>query len=118
MKINVKTKIRFNGKEYSDPSELPAEARVAYEKALAGNNTSKKKIVVNGREFAAENEAPDDVSRLYADIMSVVQNNGHVTLPAADASEDSVTKPQVRPLPSWLAGVGLITLLIIARRLG
>ena len=34
MKLNVKTKIRYNGQEYSDPNQLPPEVRAAYQKAM------------------------------------------------------------------------------------
>jgi hypothetical protein len=36
MKINVKTRIKYNGQEYSSMEELPSGSASAYEKAMAG----------------------------------------------------------------------------------
>jgi hypothetical protein len=116
--VNIKTKIRYKDQEYSDPNQLPPEARAAYEKAMAGKSPIKKKVVINGEEFSDETEMPDDARRLYADIMSVVQNNGHVTLPGASFSDEFLTKRQVCAIVSVLGTLGLVALLIIARRGG
>ena len=114
--MKVKTKIRYNGQEYSDPSELPPNVRVAYEQAMAGKAAVKKKIVVNGEEFSDETGMPDEVGRLYADIMSVVQNNGHVTLPGKAYSHAFPTKGQIRAVSSFLGALGLIALLLFIKR--
>jgi hypothetical protein len=116
--VNIKTKIRYKDQEYSDPNQLPPEARAAYEKAMAGKAPIKKKVVINGEEFSDEPGMPDDARRLYADIMSVVQNNGHVTLPGVSFSEGLLTKRQVCAIVSVLGALGMVALLIIARRVG
>src|SRR5437762_2550192 len=40
MKIDVKTKIKYKGQEYSSVEELPPEVRAAYEKAMATGDAS------------------------------------------------------------------------------
>ena len=109
MKINVKTRIRYNGQEYSDPNQLPPDVRAAYDKAMA-EELHRKKIVVNGREFADENEIPEDVRRLYGDVMSVIENNGEVTLPSG-----SLSKRQRQLVMLVLGGLILVGLLVVTK---
>jgi hypothetical protein len=78
--ITLKSKIRYNGREYSSPSELPPEVRMAYQKALH-EGAVKKKFVVNGVQFASEDGMPADVRKLCDDVMSVIESNGEVTIP-------------------------------------
>jgi len=40
MKVNLKTKIKYKGQEYSSVEELPPEARSAYEKAIAADSAA------------------------------------------------------------------------------
>jgi hypothetical protein len=49
----------------------------------------RNKKVVNPSKSSGKSDRPNDVSKLYADIMSVVQHNGHVTLPGASSPMDS-----------------------------
>src|SRR5438128_8390382 len=59
MKINLKTKIKYNGQEYSSVEEMPPEARSAYEKAIAAESaTISTKIVFNEREYASPEQMP------------------------------------------------------------
>jgi hypothetical protein len=90
VKINVKTRIRYDGKEYSDPNQLPPKVRAAYEKAIA-NDVANKKIVVNGRELTNQKE---DARNLCDDVMSVIENNGEVTLPSGRPAEPLFGKRQ------------------------
>lgn len=79
MKINVKTKIHYNGRDYSDVSALPPDVRAAYEEAMSGdtgaksNPTVKRKFVVNGEEYASAAEMPENVRRLCEDVLSVME---------------------------------------------
>jgi hypothetical protein len=83
------------------------------------NNKTKipYKKVVNRPKSSGKSDRPDDASKLYADIMSVVQHNGHVTLPGASFSDGFLTNRQVRGLGFFLGVLGLIALLKIASRL-
>jgi hypothetical protein len=94
MKIKIKTKIRCDGREYSGPNELPPDVRAAYDKATV-SGTAQTKIMVNGQEFANQDEMPDDIRKLYDDVLSVIENNGEVTLPTTPRSEPLITKRQL-----------------------
>src|SRR5207249_12185091 len=66
--VRVKSKIRYNGQEYSSPAELPPEVRAAYEQAVRGRTAGfagaiKKRFVINGEEFANEESMPTDVRK-------------------------------------------------------
>jgi len=74
------------------------------------------KKVVNRSKSSGKSDMPNDVSKLYADIMSVVQHNGHVTLPGASFSDGFLTNRQVRAIGFLLGMLGLIALLKIANR--
>jgi hypothetical protein len=66
MKIDVKTKIKYKGQEYSSVEELPPEVRAAYEKAMAtGGASFNTKIVFNGQEYASLDQMPAAQRKLY-----------------------------------------------------
>ena len=109
MKITLRRKIRYKGKEYSSSDELPSEARAAYEKAIA-NGSATEKIVFNGRELVSEDAMPQDVRKLCDDVMSVIENNGQVTLPNGGRTEPLLTKREL--LLVALLTLGFISLII------
>src|SRR5689334_13426976 len=78
--VRVKSKIRYNGQEYSSPSELPPEVRMAYEKARHEGHVTTK-FTVNGQSFSGEQAMPADIRKLCDDVMEVLENNGEVTIP-------------------------------------
>src|SRR5262245_45911287 len=54
MKLDVQSRIIFNGKEYGSPDELPPEARQAWEEALSkGLTSAHTDIVLNGRRYSS-----------------------------------------------------------------
>ena len=112
MSIKVKTKIRYNGQDYSDPNQLPPEVRAAYETAMRGETSArvKRKFVVNGEEFTNEAEMPSDVRRLCEDVMSVIENNGEVTLPNSHFEDSLITK---RQLVLVVLAVGMVVALAL-----
>ena len=116
MKFSVQTKIRFNGQEYSSPSDLPRELQAAYRKAtipgIASLNKCLDKILVNGHEISRKGE---EGRRLYEDIMSVVENNGHVTLPVY--SEPLLTNRQVKMVLAVAATAVAAALAVVAKTL-
>ena len=84
MKITAGATIHFNGHEYSSPEELPPDAQMAYREAIAPGGMSLNerlgKIVLYGKELTGRGRSG---SRIYEDIMRVVENNGQVTLPVS-----------------------------------
>jgi hypothetical protein len=109
--ITLKSKIRYNGREYSSPSELPPEVRMAYQKALH-EGAVKKKFVVNGVQFASEDGMPADVRKLCDDVMSVIESNGEVTIPNGKDPEPLLSKREVVIIAAVAAG---LTVLVLAR---
>jgi hypothetical protein len=114
--IRLKSKIRYNGQEYSSPAELPPEVRAAYEEAVRGRTADcdgavKRKLVFNGETFANEEAMPGDVRKLYDDVMSVIENNGEVTIPNGK-SEPLLTKSEIAIVALFAGG---IVALILAR---
>ena len=90
-KTNVKTVIRYKGQEYSSLDQLPAEARTAYESAMAHGTAPKatdrkEQIVVNGQHFASANELPAAERKLYDDAISLVRNSPTISNPPASSS--------------------------------
>jgi len=111
---NVKRKIRFNGQEYSSPDELPTEVQAAYRRAAlsatASLNKFLDKIIVNGHEISRGGKQG---RRLYEDIMSVVENNGHVTLPIS--SEPVLTSRRIKMVLAIVAAVAAVALAVAAK---
>jgi hypothetical protein len=118
MKFRLKTKIRYNGQEYSDPNQLPPEVRAAYKKALRSDAThsTAAKIVFNDQEYSDPADMPDGAGRFCEDVMSVIENNGEVTLPIFSAGGPRVTKAQRRIILFILGAVILAALAFIATR--
>jgi hypothetical protein len=71
---------------------------------------------VGGHRHTARKERPADVTKLYRDIMSVIDNNGHVTLPRVPFFANSLTSRQVRTFGVWLAILAVVALYKISRR--
>jgi hypothetical protein len=108
--ITLKSKIRYNGQEYSRPAELPPEVRIAYEKARH-DGAVKKKFVFNGEQFANEDAMPADVRKLCDDVMGVIENNGEVTIPNGKP-EPLLTKREIVVVGLFAGG---IVALVLAR---
>src|SRR5438132_3770109 len=102
--VTVKSKIRYNGQEYSSPAELPPEVRAAYEKALHGGSV-KTRFVFNGQQFANEESMPADVRKLCDDVMGVIENNGEVTIPNGEKVEPLLTKKEIAIVALFAGGI-------------
>jgi hypothetical protein len=74
-----------------------------------------RKKVVKRRKSSGKPHARDD-GKLYADIMTIVENNGHVTLPQMPFFENLLTNRRIRAIGFLLVSVGLIALLKLAHR--
>ena len=116
MNIRIKSKIRYNGQEYSSPRELPVEVRAAYDQALRNPAlVTAPKIVINGQEFAGESEMPAGQKRLYDDVLALIQDNGEVTLPGTQPAESWLTSSQTR-LVFLLAGLLVLAAVVMLSR--
>ena len=109
MKVNVKTKIKYKGQEYSSVEELPPEARSAYEKAIAGDSGAiSTKIVFNGREYASPEQMSTADRQLYEDAMKLTHDNDRVVPAKNEASAGLLTPGQ------WRLVILFVTLVLIA----
>jgi len=115
VKMGVQARIRFNGKEYSGPDELPPEVRAAFEKAMADGKV-REKPVINGLEFTDANQMPESARKLYDDIMGVIENNGEVTLPTSRRFEPVLTKRQVQAVILVVGMLFGLTVLALFKR--
>jgi hypothetical protein len=106
--ITLKSKIRYNGQEYSSPADLPPDVRVAYEKALR-EVPSKTRFVINGQQFPNEDAMPADVRRLCDDVMSVIENNGEVTIPKGKP-DPLLTKREITLVAVVAGGIAALVL--------
>lgn len=115
--IRIKSKIRFNGQEYSSPRELPAEARAAYEKAMrAPALLTAHNIVINGQEFSGDMDLPPGQKKIYDDVLALIQDNGEVTLPTApQAAERLLTAGQIKLVFLFAGLLALAALVILTR---
>lgn len=114
MSVTLKTKIRYNGQEYSSPSELPPEVRMAYEKALHEGQVTRKftKFTINGQSFTGEDAMPADVRKLCDDVMESIENNGEVTIPNEEKADPFLSKREIGIAIAVGAG---ITALVLSR---
>jgi len=109
MKVNLKTKIKYNGQEYSSVEELPPEARSAYEKAIAAESAIRStEIVFNGREYASPEQMPTAERQLYEDAMKLAHDTGGIVPAKNEASADLLTPRQ------WRLVILFVTLVLIA----
>ena len=113
MKSSLRTKIRYHGQDYSSLDELPAAARETYRKANASGTVALNhvldKILLSGHRF----DAKGGTRWLYDDVMSVVENNGQVTLPRS--SEPLLTKRQMKVVVALISILAVVGLAVVAK---
>jgi hypothetical protein len=107
--VTLKSKIRYNGQEYSSPSDLPPEVRMAYEKALHEGHVTRK-FTLNGHSFASEDAMPPDIRRLCDDVMEVIENNGEVTIPNGQKDDPLLSKREIGIAIAVGAGIAALVL--------
>src|SRR5436190_19623953 len=109
MKINVKTRIKYKGQEYSSVEELPPEVRAAYEKAMAtGGASFNTKIVFNGQEYASLDQMPAAQRQLYEIALKLSQDTEAIA-PARKADSAALLTPG-----QWRLIISFVTLVLIA----
>ena len=109
MGVTLKSKIRYNGREYSKPSDLPPEVRLAYEKALHEGKVTRK-FTVNGQSFSSEEAMPADIRRLCDDVIGVIENNGEVTIPSGQKADPFLSKREIGIAIAIGAGIAALVL--------
>jgi hypothetical protein len=125
MNIKLTTRIRYQGQEYSNPNDLPPDARAAYERALAGQGNvipsggKMTQFVVNGQPFSSPAEMPEAERKLYEDAMELMQQQASATAPTAPPSEAapaSQTAPPSQPAADtgWLSKRQLQLIAVVA----
>jgi hypothetical protein len=99
MNISFKTKIRYNGQEFSSVDQLPPDIRAIYERALANKGKSMStgtkvstRLVVNGREVGSTDEMSEAEQKLYADVMQLVKEGATKDLGPTTAQSATITK--------------------------
>ncbi len=116
IRVSVKGRFVYNGKEYGSFEELPREAREACEKATAGTApaatgglpAAKARVVFNGIEYESPGAMPSEVRRLYEDAVAAVRSGhflgvGTATPPGGGAAARG---PDVAPVPVSAAPIG------------
>ena len=117
MKVNVKTKIKYKGQEYSSVEELPPEARSAYEKAMAvSSGTVSTKIVFNGREYASPEQMPTTERQLYEDAMKLAHDSDSLVPAKNEASAGLLTPGQWRLVILFVALVLIALIVLLLKR--
>ena len=98
MSARPKTNIRFNGREYANADEMPADVRAAYDRAVddvpplhSGARIAAKlkaKIIVNGTEFDHPGEmSVDDRHSLHEALEALCQLSTSVSTAAESIDE-------------------------------
>jgi hypothetical protein len=85
--ITLKSTIRYGGKEYSSPAELPPEIRTAYE---------------NARRETGSKLALDD-------LIGAIENNGEVTIPSGKADR-LLSKREIAIVAVFAGGIAALVL--------
>ena len=128
MNVSFKTKILYNGKDFSSVDELPPEIRAIYERALENRSnklmsTGNKvltQLVVNGHEVESTKELSEDAQKLYADAMQLLKDSGaptdHKTTDNGPREEIGWLTANQKRLVAAVAGLVLIAAIIIALR--
>jgi hypothetical protein len=112
MKINIKTKIKYKGQEYSSVEELPPEVRAAYEKAMTtGGASFSTKIVFNGQEYASLDQMPAAQRQLYEVALKLSQDTEAIA-PARKADNAALLTNRQRQLVLLFAVLVVIAVII------
>ena len=114
--VNIKRKIKVNGKEYDSLEEVPEQFRQTVQHALdsAGAPGVHRKITVNGVGYDSVEAMPPDERRLYEDALKKAEGVAQLTgadaprpLPDAPVPEGGISKRTIMVLV-LLAGLALL----------
>lgn len=112
----MKRKIRYHGQEYDRWEDLPAAAQETCRKSCQSGTVTLNhvldKIVVGSPRFALHGHA----RAVYDDIMSVVENNGRVTLP--DSADPFLSRHGMKVILAVGSLLAVAGLAVVARAIG
>jgi hypothetical protein len=80
------------------------------------NQSQAVKRLRKPRKSSSKSQKLADVTRLYGDIMSVVEHNGHVALPPLPFFKTFLTSRHIRAFGFCVAILGAVALLKLSRR--
>ena len=129
MNVSIKTKIHYQGKEYSSTDELPPEARAAYQKVLTDasdgtlNQGVPTRLIINAQQFSWPGNIPEAQKKLFEDVMQVVKDAER--LPPAtieksvviDSTGIALEAAQRRRLVFIIAGLVVLAILMVVLRI-
>ncbi len=114
--VNIKRKIKVNGKEYDSLEEVPEQFRQTVQHALdsAGAPGVHRKITVNGVGYDSVEAMPPDARRLYEDALKKADETGPRSsadapspIPNAPVQERALSKRTIIVLV-LLAGLAIL----------
>lgn len=80
--IDIKRKIRINGKDYNSEDQVPPELRQTIHDALLSSGTpGHRKIVINGVPYENTESMPPDIRQIYDQAMAKAANAGEDIAP-------------------------------------
>lgn len=96
VKVNVKRKYKFEGKEYDSIEDIPAEAREAFRKASAESGgeagPNQTKITYKGQEYDL-NDLPPIVRKVYEKLMEKAQKEQGAIEPSSASEIEDIPEP-------------------------
>lgn len=115
--ITIKTKLRVNGREYASVDDLPPDLRRAYAHAVAHGSDAHdltqpggdvtlgipahSRIVFNGREYADVSQMPQEVRKLYDDVLATL--DAEMSARSTEAVTRGVTQIRAPALAATVA---------------
>jgi len=135
IKFNVKTKIRFNGQEYTGVEAMPPEVRQVYEQALSKARVhTSTKVVFNGQTYDSPDEMPAEVRSQYEQVIAMVDKDhngipdmletgqpasaapvadGNMLIEAVPLTSKPVTPPENKGRATALIMIGVLVLVVV-----
>ncbi len=71
--VQLKWKLKVDGKEYGSVEEMPANIREAYQRAKGTSRIAATRIIFNGQEYESVEAMPPDVRQVYDGVMKAAE---------------------------------------------
>ncbi|MCX5859853.1 MAG: hypothetical protein NT056_08170 [Proteobacteria bacterium] len=101
VKVDVKRKYKFQGKEYDSIEDMPAEGQAAFKKAMPSESdlalqmdlkTGPTKISYQGKEYDLD-ELPPIVRKVYEKLMEKTQKGPRAIEPSSASEIENIPEP-------------------------